>query len=440
MRQPQPLVARLTSIRRPRFCYGYTSMLSDSSVGMAFSAQGAALSTSREQSRVTAALCGTLFFTMLPVTMMVPVLKEIVTERFGTGTFAAHFFMSINMIGAILTAPLTASLADRAAQRKTVLLIALIFNLTTLTLMPLADSFALFMTLRFFEGAFHVLAISTIMACAADWADPTREGRQMGMMGASLIFGTACGAPMGGMIGQSNPMMVFALGVVCVAIGTVLTFALIREAPGRARCTRFVETIDLLRTRHTLLIPYAFSFVDRFCVGVIVSSFVLFLGEAHGYSPAQRGGLLALFLFPFAILCYPAGRLADRYGRAVLMIAGNASFGLAFAAYGIAPESWLPALMLASGVFSAMFFSPNLAMCGDLAPPHQRAAAFAGFNMAGSLGFLCGPLVGGAVHRFATPSLGSLRAYSLAFAVAGVVVLGCALVFGPSLIRLSKKE
>ncbi len=400
---------------------------------MTFGADALSASTSR----VSVALCGVLFLIMMPVTMMVPVLKEIVTERFDAGTFAAHLYMSINMIGAILTAPITASLADRAVQRKTVLLIALIFNLTTLSLMPLVESFAVFMTLRFFEGAFHVLAVSTLMAMAADWSDPQRKGRQMGMMGASLIFGTACGAPLGGRIGQTAPMMVFALGVVCVAIAIVLAFALVRDAAGRVRSTRFAETVDLLRTRRTLLIPYAFSFVDRFCVGVIVSSFVLFLGEAHGYSPAQRGGLLAVFLFPFALLCYPAGRLADRYGRALLMIAGNAAFGLILASYGIASESWLPALMLASGVFSAAFFAPNLAMCGDLAPPHQRAAAFAGFNMAGSLGFLCGPLVGGVIHRLATPSLGTVKAYSLKFGVTGFVVLGCAVAFGPALIRMS---
>jgi predicted MFS family arabinose efflux permease len=120
------------------------------------------------------------------------------------------------------------------------------------------------------------------------------------------------------------------------------------------------------------------------------------------------------------------------------MIAGNASFGLVFVAYS-GVEFWLPALMLASGVFSAAFFSPNLAMCGDLAPPHHRAAAFAGFNMSGSLGFLCGPLVGGLIHRLATPSLGSLKAYSLTFACAGFVVLGCAVAFGPALVRMGRK-
>ena len=157
-------------------------MLNDSSVGIALRADDLSASGSRIQARVTFALCGVLFLVMLPVTMMVPVLKEIVTERFGAGTFAAHLFMSINMIGAILTAPITAGLADRAVQRKTVLLIALVFNLTALSMMPLVESFAVFMTLRFFEGAFHVLAVSTIMACAADWADPQRKGRQMGMM------------------------------------------------------------------------------------------------------------------------------------------------------------------------------------------------------------------------------------------------------------------
>lgn len=395
---------------------------------------------SRVATRVSVALCAVLFLVMLPVTMMVPVLKEIVSERFSAGTFSAHLFMSINMIGAILTAPITAWLADRSSRRKSVLLIALILNVAMLTLMPLVESFALFMALRFFEGAFHVCAVSTIMAMTADWADPLHKGRQMGMTGASLIFGTSCGAPLGGRIGQTAPMMVFEVGVACVAIATVVAFLLVRDAAGRTRATRLAETISLLRTRRRLLIPYVFSFVDRFCVGVVVSSFVLFLGEAHGYSPAQRGGLLALFLFPFAFLCYPAGRLADRFGRSVLIIAGNAAFGLVFAAYGIVPESWLPVLMVASGVFSAALFSPNLAMCGDLAPPHQRAAAFAGFNIAGSLGFLCGPIMGGLVHRIATPMVGSLGAYSIAFAIAGFVVLSCAIGFGPSLIRAYKPE
>ena len=129
-------------------------------------------------------------------------------------------------------------------------------------------------------------------------------------------------------------------------------------------------------------------------------------------------------------------RLADRLGRARLMIFGNVGFGLAFAAYGFVPASWLPVLMLASGVFSAIMFSPNLAICADLAPPEQRAVAYAGFNVAGSLGFLCGPLAGGLTYTLFASHMAAREAYSVVLALAGLAVMVCAMAFAPSLLRL----
>lgn len=409
-----------------------------STVSSADSRQPARLAEIAHGRRVSISLGVVLFLSMLPVTMIVPVLRELVSDRFNTGPFWAHFFMSINMIGAILTAPISAALAERIGRRRGILLISLLLDATVLALMPAVASFRLFMILRFMEGAFHVLAISTIMAAAGDWAPPGRRGRQMGMIGAALIFGTACGAPLGGRIGQFAPTLVFSLGAIFAIVAAGITLLLVRDAPNRAPSSRLKETLSLLRKNRKLLVPYSFAFVDRFCVGVIVSSFVLFLADGHGYSPAERGMLLALFLFPFAFLCYPAGRLADRFGRARLMIFGNTAFGLAFAAYGIVPASWLPLLMLASGVFSAMLFSPNLALCADLAPPDGRVAVYAGFNMAGSLGFLCGPLAGGLAYALLSPHLAVNSIYAVTFAFAGAIVLVCALVFAPLLLRLNR--
>ena len=391
---------------------------------------------SPDAKRSSVALGIVLFLTMLPVTMMVPVLKELVADRFSVGTFWTHLFMVINMVGAIVTAPFTVKLAERALRRRTILLGGLLLNAAMLGLMPIVTSFYVFMGLRFLEGAFHVLVVSTIMAAASDWAPVGRRGRQMGMIGAALIFGTACGAPLGGRIGQTAPSAVFAIGVVFVLIAAAVTVLFVNEAANRTRSARLSEAAGLLRTRPALLVPYAFSFIDRFCVGVIISTFVLFLADVHGFSPGQRGGLLAMFLFPFAILCYPAGRLADRLGRARLMIFGNVGFGLAFAAYGFVPASWLPVLMLASGVFSAIMFSPNLAICADLAPPEQRAAAYAGFNVAGSLGFLCGPLAGGLIYTLSASHMAAREAYSVVLALAGLAVMACAMAFAPSLLRL----
>jgi phosphoribosylformylglycinamidine cyclo-ligase len=89
--------------------------------------------------------------------------------------------------------------ADRAMHRKSVLLIALVLNLATLNLMPLVESFAVFMTLRFFEGAFHVLAVSTIMALAAVTAGTPAGQTPGGATNAPALidFQNSCVVPLG---------------------------------------------------------------------------------------------------------------------------------------------------------------------------------------------------------------------------------------------------
>ena len=154
---------------------------------------------------------------------------------------------------------------------------------------------------------------------------------------------------------------------------------------------------------------------------------------------ASRGGLLGLFLFPFAFLCYPMGRLSDRIGRVIPMCAGSIGFGFVYASYGFLPANLLPTAMVLSGVLSAAMFAPNLAMCADLAPAKHRATVYAGFNVAGSLGFICGPLVSGLVCGALAHRGDPLVAYQTAFLIAGAAEVLCALVSLPWLLRLRRE-
>ena len=391
------------------------------------------------RTRHAAALGTTLFLAMLPVTMMVPVLKELISDRFTAGSFWTHSFMSINMIGAVLFAPLGGILADRMGRRKPILIIAAFCDAILLWLMPSLTSLGVLLTVRFFEGGAHILVVTALMAMAGDWADPKRPGRMMGVIGATLIFGTTCGAPLGGRIGEHMPLLVFRIGAGLSLTVAFLAMIVLREGPMRPLAGRLRDAISLLKQRRELLVPYAYAFIDRFCVGVIVSGFVLFLGEVHGMSPASRGGLLALFLFPFALLCYPMGRLSDRIGRVIPMCAGSIGFGLVYASYGFLPLNLLPAAMVLSGVLSAAMFAPNLAMCADFAPAEHRATVYAGFNVAGSLGFICGPLVSGWVCAALAHRGDPLFAYQTAFVIAGATEVLCALVFLPWLVGLRRE-
>ncbi len=387
---------------------------------------------------LVATLAIVMFLTMLPVTMMVPVLRELVGQRFEASAFWSHSFMSINMIGAVLAAPFGGVIADRVGRRKPLLIAALALDGALVFAMSQATSLSMLMTFRFVEGAAHILAVTTIMAIAADWVDAPHRGRMMGVIGASLMFGTSFGSPLGGRVGQHDPVVVFYLGAGFSFLSAFVVLFMVQDAPMRNRLARWRDALPMLKKHRELFVPYAYAFIDRFCVGVMVSSFVLYLSDVCALSPSRRGMLIAMMMLPFALLCYPIGRLTDRFGRVWPMCVGSLAFGVVYASYGFIPISWLPAAMVLSGVLSAIMFAPNLAMCSDLAPDEMRAGAYAGFNMAGSLGFLCGPLIGGIVWSLSASVSGDVVAYKTAFLVAGGTEVLCALLSLPWLLRLRR--
>jgi predicted MFS family arabinose efflux permease len=78
-----------------------------------------------------------------------------------------------------------------------------------LSCMSFVPNIASLLVLRFFEGAAHILAISTLMAIAAGWAGEARRGRTMGIIGSAMMFGTACGTRLGGEIWRCWPDWTF---------------------------------------------------------------------------------------------------------------------------------------------------------------------------------------------------------------------------------------
>jgi len=376
---------------------------------------------------------------MTPVTMLVAPLKELVAERYDASTFWTSSFMAVNLLGALLAAPLIGYLADRAGSRKRVVASALVADAAFFAAMAHAPSLATLFLLRFLEGIAHILAISALLAIASAWAPSDRRGRMMGAVGACMMFGTAIGTRLGGAVHGALGEGTFHVAG-AIAFGTaLLCLALLSEPPAATHGrSRFSEVYAALMRRRALLAPFAFAFIDRLCIGVVITIFGLFLADIHGLDANMRSRLLIWFLVPFALLVYSAGRLADRIGRVWPMAIGSLAFGLVFAAYGVASITMLHVLMVLSGVFSAIMFAPSLTICADLAPQGARGAAYAGFNLAGSLGFVVGPIFGGVVFSHVERHAGVPAAYRIVLAATGALEVCCALGLLPVLLRLRR--
>jgi MFS family permease len=373
---------------------------------------------------------------MAPVTMPVPVLRELVHDRFAVSELLTSLFMSINMVGALLAAPLVGALADRIGRRRAILGGALGLDALCFFALTAKVPFALFLAVRFVEGCAHIAALSMLLAAASTALPAERRGRAMGLVGGSMMLGVAIGAPLGGVLGRSSALLPLEVGGAVLVVAAIFASLAVRDpGAGEAR-PGFVEIRAALRAHPAILVPLAFSFADRFTVGFFTTTFSLYVRRIHDLPPARIGLAIAIFMLPFALLSYPVGRLAERGHVVALLCGGSLLYAAATASVGWVGPPELYALMFGIGVTAAVMFVPSMLLTTQLAPDAIRATALGAFNAAGSLGFVLGPVTGGLISQEVAARHGWESGYRAAFAAAGASVALCVALTLPVLSRL----
>jgi MFS family permease len=132
-------------------------------------------------------------------------------------------------------------------------------------------------------------------------------------------------------------------------------------------------------------------------------------------------------MLPFALLSFPFGLAAQRSSRVAFLIGGSLLYGALVASLGYWPKQSFPWLMPLTGISAAVMFMPSMLMTTETTPERIRTTSLGAFNAAGSLGFIAGPLVGGAVSALVGAGHGARAGYQAAFVVAGASVIALAL-------------
>ena len=247
---------------------------------------------------------------MVPVTIPVPVLRELVQERFDVSEFLTSLFMSINMVGALVAAPFAGALADRLQRHRALLLGGLACDALCFFALTAPVPFPVFMAIRFLEGCAHITALSILLTLGSQALPQAQRGRAMGVVGGSMMLGVALGAPLGGFIGQGNPLVPLQVGGALLCGALVLAALTTREVDGTPERTSLAAILAAVRAHPAIAAPLAFAFADRFTVGFFTTTFSLYVRRIYDLAPSEIGLLIAAFMLPFALLSYPFGRLA----------------------------------------------------------------------------------------------------------------------------------
>jgi len=117
-----------------------------------------------------------------------------------------------------------------------------------------------------------------------------------------------------------------------------------------------------------------------------------------GVSATMVGLTLTVFALARLILNIPAGLIADRFGRRILLIGGPILTSIGMFGSGFAGDIWsLLVWRFVAGAGSAFFMSGALIYLIDIAPPDRRARYAATNQWALSVGVALGPGIGGLV-------------------------------------------
>ncbi|HMN96758.1 MAG TPA: MFS transporter [Phycisphaerales bacterium] len=370
-----------------------------------------------------------LFAACLPDAMLPPVLKALVIDRLGATAPQAHWFMSINLLGALGAIPLLAALRRRSAPALQVA-VAAAANALLLLGISFSTSFAAAMALRALEGVADMIAFAVLLDLTAKAGGTRTQGRRLGVATTVLMLGLASGALLGGRIG--DPTTVLAVGAAACAAVALLAISGRRLMRRSVASCPAVEVAPIARERRIPLWTVALMMgSDRMLGGLLTVTIPLLLTARMGWPQERVGGFLAVPLLLMALGAYPAGRIADRvgnlYARSVAALVYAAALAVVPIVGGASPVA-IAATLLVLGAAASALMPTGMALA---ARTGKGAVAMASGHAAGSIGYALGIAGAGAMLAFLGGPAPSHATYTMViqlFALLHVTVTGIALV------------
>jgi MFS family permease len=336
------------------------------------------------------------------------------------------------IIGYVLVYAVTSlaggALADRIGHGR-VFRAGLALSVVAFAMGALAPTFGWLLLARVVQGLGGGCVYGTAPGLVTLGVPAARRGRALGFLGAAMGLGFSAGPLLAGVLVDAFGWpAVFHLRLP-LALLTLAWACLVMPAAPAPRAPRLVGARDF--ARRSVLTAGALSFVANAGMFAIWLLAPFYLVDARGMDAATAGLLFMLTPLGTTVAAPVAGRLGDRAGARVPVVAGLAveAAGLALLSR-VEPASsvvLVAAALFAAGFGLGLFQVPNMAVVMAAFPAGQQGAAGGFAFLARTLGVVTG--VVGLAHLFAVRRLaiGLAAAAAEAFLAAAVVVAAAAL-------------
>ncbi|HQN13417.1 MAG TPA: MFS transporter [Quisquiliibacterium sp.] len=361
-----------------------------------------ALRAGMDPQRILVWMCVIIGVNQLGFGALVPVLP-LYAQSFGVSTSAIGMTIAIYGLARFAAAMPGAGLSDRFGRRPTIAFGGVLSTLGNLW-SAFAPGYDEFLVARFVAGAGAGLVMTAGSVVVADISPPERRGRYMATYMGVFLFAVGIGPFPGGVLaehfGLAAPFHVYA--ALALVVGAVAWWIIPetrdfgRNAHGHGGPPRaaFLQQLRTLSRNRGFMLVCLIGFMNAFVrTGGLFSIVPLLASKTLGLSPGQIGSAFALGSVLGMLAAYPAGALADRYGRKPIIVPATLLTGISFVAYWLAPSfAWFLVASVVWGVAAAISGAAPSAYAADSASPGTNATAMASYRMLSDVGYVVGPI------------------------------------------------
>lgn len=380
--------------------------------------------------RAVTAVVGVAFVLMVGVGIVLPILP-LFARSFGVGYAETGVLVSAYAAARLIVDLAAGTAVDRWGERSCAAAGLATVAVSSL-LTGLAPVFALAVVFWACAGAGSALVFAALFSHLLRVVPQARMGRTLSIFYGAFNVGLVAGSFLAGVVasalGLAAPLF-FSAALTFAAAALYLRFVPVPSKPAEvpelttgevllerdmaAPRTGRARIADLLR-RPGFVTVIVTNLAYLWVVAAVFDTLVpLFAKDELAMSTVGIGVIFALALATEFVVLYPAGALADRRGRKLVLVPALAALAIVCASLGWAATPLvLGILMAVSGIAFGFAGVPPAAMLADVVPAERTGTGVGVFRFCGDVGFTLGPLVAG----LTTTAFG----FEVAFAVAAV--------------------
>jgi len=351
--------------------------------------------------KVFPVLALSIFSAMLGIGIIVPLLPLYAENMGATGIWLGIIFAGFSVSRAIFT-PIIGRLSDRSGRKLFICIGLLIYAIMSLGYIW-AGSITQLTLVRLIHGAASGMIIPIAQAYVGDISPEGEEGTWMGYFNAAFFSGLGFGPLMGGALTEHFGMSVafLTMGVLNM-LAFLIAVLLLPEISHRKMATS--AHVSFRKMGKSGMAKGLFSFRVSFSLGMgaFACFLPIFATMYVGLSPTLIGVLVAVNILLISSLGVATGRIADRFNRRVMVIAGSLVNLTFLALIPLARNFWqLLELCILGGLGGAISMPAASALVVDEGRKFGMGSTMGMFTMAMSIGMAMGSLLSGVIADLA---------------------------------------